>query len=153
MRRIVLLFPIALLAACSNQPNTDNGAPANPAEMPEPAMMALANARTATDWTGTYMAIAADGGRTALTLKADNSYALATTAADGTHTAVSGWLQWQADGGRFHLDSAGGDTTYAVGDGVIFRLPAADAPATGPLPRDSALLRMNVGMDKMMPGR
>lgn len=154
MRISPALAPIAsllLLAACSNQPNADNGAPANPADMPEPALTALANARTAIDWTGTYLAMTPEGGRSVLTLMADNSYVWSATAPGSQPANVRGKARWDASGGRLTLDAAADNASFAVGDGVVFRLATPDAPASGAMARESALFRMNVGKQRMMP--
>ncbi len=143
---LALLAPLALLAACGK---SETAAPAEatviantaaPATAPEPAMVAVANARTAVQWPGTYSGTVG-GASVNLTLNPDLSYSWTSTPAAGTPTSVSGTFSWYRDGGRILLDAAAGKAIYAVGDGVLFKMADKDAPVTGPLARDTALVR------------
>lgn len=148
MRILLAALPIALLAACNSGADTATAtaddaygpAAATPAA-PEPAMTVVTNARTATNWAGTYTGTLADGAAASLTLNADETYAWTMTPAGGTPVNVTGGFTWYRDGARVLLDAAGGGAIYAVGDGVIFKMANRDAPITGTMARESALVR------------
>ena len=147
MRKLMLIAPLALLAACNNAAETaDKGGDAATADAataaPEPALTVVADAENAIDWTGTYTGTDASGATVSLTLNRGDTYSMTTTTGGGVAGApVTGSFNWYRDGSRILLDDAGGNAIYAVGTGVIFKMANADAPTTGTMDRASALVR------------
>jgi hypothetical protein len=144
MRTLLLLAPLALLAACNNADTAEKGGDAatvGAAAVAEPAMTVVADAENAIDWTGTYTGTDASGAALSLTLNRGDTYSWSSTPAGGTATTATGNFNWYRDGNRILLDDAGGNAIYAVGNGVIFRMANADAPTTGTMDRATALIR------------
>ena len=150
MRKLLLMAPLALLAACGGgdtaekaadtATTTDTAAPA-PAG---PAMTVVADAENAIDWTGTYTGTDASGANVSLTLLRGDTYSWVATPvapSQGGGNTAEGSFNWYRDGSRILLDDAAGNAVYAVGDGVLFRLPNAEAPITGTMDRATALVR------------
>lgn len=146
MRTLLLIAPLALLAACNNSDSATATADATPADAtataaPEPALTVVADAENTIDWTGTYTGTDASGATVSLTLNRGDTYSWSSTPAGGTATTATGSFNWYRDGSRILLDDAGGNAIYAVGTGVIFKMANADAPTTGTMDRATALVR------------
>jgi hypothetical protein len=143
MRKLLLIAPLALLAACNNSADTADatGGDAAVVAAAEPALTVVADAENAIDWTGTYAGTDASGAALSLTLNRGDTYSWSSTPAGGTATTATGTFSWYRDRSRILLDDAGGNAIYAVGTGAIFKLANADAVTTGNMDRASALVR------------
>ncbi len=143
MRKLLLIAPLAMLAACNNGADSANatGGDVTAVAAAEPALTVVADAENTIDWTGTYAGTDASGTAMSLTLNRGDTYSWSSTPAGGTATTATGSFSWYRDGNRILLDDAGGNAIYAVGTGVIFKMANADAPTTGTMDRASALVR------------
>lgn len=147
MRKLLVIAPLALLAACNNADTaTDTagaaGASGSATATAEPAMTVVADAENTIDWTGTYTGTDASGATVSLTLNTGDTFSMTSTTGGGVAGApVNGSFSWYRDGNRILLDAAGGGAIYAVGNGALFRMANAEAPTTGPMDRTTALIR------------